>query len=64
MIAHLDGVVAAVAPEGAVIDVGGVGLLVQCSPGTLVGPQAGGAGQGQHLAGGPRGCADPVRVRQ
>ena len=37
MIAHLDGVVAAVAPEGAVIDVGGVGLLVQCSPGTLAG---------------------------
>ena len=35
MIAHLDGLVAAVAPEGAVIDVGGVGLLVQCSPGTL-----------------------------
>ncbi len=35
MIAHLDGVVAAIAPEGAVIDVGGVGLLVQCSPGTL-----------------------------
>jgi len=35
MIAHLDGVVAAVAPERAVIDVGGVGLLVQCSPGTL-----------------------------
>jgi Holliday junction DNA helicase RuvA len=35
MIAHLDGVVALVAPEGAVIDVGGVGLLVQCSPGTL-----------------------------
>ena len=35
MIAHLDGVVTAVAPEGAVIDVGGVGLLVQCSPSTL-----------------------------
>jgi Holliday junction DNA helicase RuvA len=35
VIAHLDGVVSAVAPEGAVIDVGGVGLLVQCSPGTL-----------------------------
>jgi holliday junction DNA helicase RuvA len=35
MIAHLDGVVTAVAPEGAVIEVGGVGLLVQCSPGTL-----------------------------
>jgi holliday junction DNA helicase RuvA len=35
MIAHLEGVVTMVAPEGAVIDVGGVGLLVQCSPGTL-----------------------------
>jgi len=35
MIAHLDGTVTAVAPEGAVIDVGGVGLLVQCSPSTL-----------------------------
>jgi Holliday junction DNA helicase RuvA len=35
MIAHLDGVVAAVAPDGAVIDVGGVGLLVQCAPSTL-----------------------------
>jgi holliday junction DNA helicase RuvA len=35
MIAHLDGMVATVAPEGAVIDVSGVGLLVQCSPGTL-----------------------------
>jgi holliday junction DNA helicase RuvA len=41
MIAHLDGVVAAVAPEGAVIDVGGVGLLVQCSPGTLAGLRPG-----------------------
>lgn len=41
MIAHLDGVVAAVAPEGAVIDVGGVGMLVQCSPGTLAGLRAG-----------------------
>jgi Holliday junction DNA helicase RuvA len=35
MIAHLDGTVASVAPDGAVIDVGGVGLLVQCTPGTL-----------------------------
>lgn len=41
MIAHLDGVVATVAPEGAVIDVGGVGLLVQCSPGTLAGLRRG-----------------------
>jgi Holliday junction DNA helicase RuvA len=35
MIAHLDGTVSAVSPDGAVIDVGGVGLLVQCTPGTL-----------------------------
>jgi holliday junction DNA helicase RuvA len=35
MIAHLDGMVSAVSPDGAVIDVGGVGLLVQCTPGTL-----------------------------
>ncbi len=35
MISHLDGAVSAVAPEGAVIEVGGVGLLVQCTPGTL-----------------------------
>jgi len=35
MIYHLAGKVAAVAPDGAVIEVGGVGLLVQCTPGTL-----------------------------
>jgi Holliday junction DNA helicase RuvA len=35
VIAHLDGLVATIAPEGAVIEVGGVGLLVQCTPGTL-----------------------------
>jgi holliday junction DNA helicase RuvA len=41
MIAHLDGTVSSVAPDGAVIDVGGVGLLVQCTPGTLAGLRAG-----------------------
>jgi holliday junction DNA helicase RuvA len=35
MISHLSGTVAGLAPDGAVIDVGGVGLLVQCTPGTL-----------------------------
>lgn len=35
MISHLDGVVCAIAPEGAVVEVGGVGLLVQCTPATL-----------------------------
>ena len=41
MIAHLDGIVSEVAPDGAVIDVGGVGLLVQCTPGTLAGLRSG-----------------------
>jgi holliday junction DNA helicase RuvA len=41
MIAHLDGTVSSVAPDGAVIDVGGVGLLVQCTPGTLAGLRSG-----------------------
>ena len=41
MIAHLIGSVAAVAPDGAVIDVGGVGLQVQCTPGTLAGLRMG-----------------------
>ena len=41
MIAHLSGCVAAVAPDGAVIEVSGVGLLVQCTPGTLAGLRLG-----------------------
>ena len=41
MIAHLDGLVCAIAPEGAVIEVGGVGLLVQATPGTLAGLRTG-----------------------
>jgi holliday junction DNA helicase RuvA len=41
MIAHVTGPVAAIAPDGAVIDVGGVGLLVQCTPGTLAGLRLG-----------------------
>jgi holliday junction DNA helicase RuvA len=35
VIAHLRGTVAGVAPDGAVIEVGGVGMRVQCTPGTL-----------------------------
>jgi len=41
VIAHLAGSVAAVAPDGAVIEVGGVGLLVQCTPATLAGLRLG-----------------------
>lgn len=35
MIASVHGRVAAVGPDGAVVEVGGVGLAVSCSPGTL-----------------------------
>lgn len=35
MIASVHGQVAAVGPDGAVLEVGGVGLSVQCTPGTL-----------------------------
>ncbi|GIF70228.1 Holliday junction ATP-dependent DNA helicase RuvA [Asanoa ishikariensis] len=41
MIASVSGVVAAVSPDGAVIEVGGVGLAVQCAPGTLAGLRLG-----------------------
>ena len=41
MISHLVGTVSALSPEGAVIEVGGVGLLVQCTPGTLATLRAG-----------------------
>ena len=35
MISHLRGTVAGVAPDGAVIEIGGGGFSVQCTPGTL-----------------------------
>jgi holliday junction DNA helicase RuvA len=41
VISHLVGTVSALSPEGAVIEVGGVGLLVQCTPGTLATLRAG-----------------------
>jgi holliday junction DNA helicase RuvA len=41
VIAHVRGTVAGVAPDGAVIEVGGVGIRVQCTPGTLATLRAG-----------------------
>jgi holliday junction DNA helicase RuvA len=41
MIAHLNGTVTGVSPDGAVIEVGGVGLRVQCTPDTLAGLKPG-----------------------
>src|SRR5260370_36756785 len=35
MIASVAGTVAALGPDGAVVEVGGVGLAVSCTPGTL-----------------------------
>jgi Holliday junction DNA helicase RuvA len=41
MIASLRGIVVAIAPDSAVIEVGGVGMSVQCAPNTLAGLKAG-----------------------
>ncbi|MGY1772299.1 Holliday junction branch migration protein RuvA [Blastococcus sp. SYSU D00813] len=41
MIASVNGRVAAVGPDGAVVEVGGVGLAVQCTPGTIARLQVG-----------------------
>lgn len=41
MIAFVRGRVAALAPDAAVVDVGGVGLSLQCAPGTLAGLRLG-----------------------
>lgn len=41
MIAFVSGKVAALAPDTAVIEVGGVGMAVQCAPGTLAGLRIG-----------------------
>jgi len=41
VIASVNGRVAAVSPDGAVVEVGGVGLAVQCTPGTIARLQVG-----------------------
>jgi holliday junction DNA helicase RuvA len=41
MIAHVNGKVAAVGPDTAVVEVGGVGIAVHCTPGTLAGLRVG-----------------------
>ncbi|MGY1593336.1 Holliday junction branch migration protein RuvA [Geodermatophilus sp. SYSU D00708] len=41
MIASVSGRVAAVSPDGAVVEVGGIGLAVQCTPGTIARLQVG-----------------------
>jgi len=41
MIAFVSGPVAALAPDSAVVEVGGIGIAVQCTPGTLSGLRTG-----------------------
>ncbi|PSJ28607.1 Holliday junction branch migration protein RuvA [Streptosporangium nondiastaticum] len=41
MIAFVSGPVAALAPDTAVVEVGGIGMAVQCTPGTLAGLRVG-----------------------
>src|ERR671934_2153236 len=41
MIASVRGTVAALGPDGAVVEVGGVGLAVSCAPATLAGLRVG-----------------------
>ena len=64
MIAFVAGRVAALAPDGAVVEVGGVGLSVQCTPGTLAGAAHRRAGPPADRAGRPRGLADALRLRR
>jgi Holliday junction DNA helicase RuvA len=45
VISHLNGTVAAVSPDGVVIEVGGVGLRVQCTPDTLASLRLGAPGR-------------------
>jgi Holliday junction DNA helicase RuvA len=45
MIASVHGLVAALGPDGAVIEVGGIGLAVSCSPGTLARLRVGESGR-------------------
>jgi len=45
MIAHVHGRVTAVAPDSVVVEVGGVGLLVQCAPATIAGLRVGQSAQ-------------------
>ena len=63
MISSVRGQVLAVHLDHAVIEVGGVGLAVRTTPATLAGLRRGEQATAVHHAGGPRGLADPVRLR-
>ena len=62
MIAFVRGEVAAVTLSSAVVEVGGVGLELMCTPGTLATLRTGQPGPPAHQHGGPGGLADLVRL--
>ena len=64
MIAFVRGPVAAVHVDSAVVEVGGVGLQVMCTPATLASLRVGGRGHPRDVDGRARGLADAVRVRR
>ena len=64
MIAFVRGQVAAVTLTSAVLEVGGVGLELMCTPGTLATLRIGPSRHAAHEHGGARGLADPVRLRR
>ena len=64
MIASVRGTVAALGPDGAVVEVGGVGLSVSCSPGTLARLRVGETGPAGDQPGRARGLADALRLRR
>ena len=64
MIASVSGRVAALGPDGAVIEVGGVGLSVSCSPATLARLRVGETRAAGDEPGRPGGLAHPLRLRR
>ena len=64
MIAFVSGPVAALAPTTAVIEVGGVGMAVQCTPEHPRPGCASEGGQARHLPRRPGGLAHAVRLRR
>ena len=64
MIAFVRGRVAAVALTSAVLEVGGVGLELQCTPDTLAGLRIGSEATLPTQHGGARGLPDAVRLRR
>ena len=51
-------------PDGAVVEVGGIGLAVQCTPGTIARLQVGEQRPAVDQPGRPRGLAHPLRLRR